>query len=65
MILEAGNEPHGADMLEVAEIYRELGRFDAAAEALRQCPEDDRGTPNKVMEQMIYKGVVAPVRYRM
>ena len=65
LVLEGGNEPYGPDMLEVAEIYREQGRFDAAAEALRQCPEDDRGTPNQVMEQMIDKAVSAPVRYRM
>jgi hypothetical protein len=65
LVLEGGNEPYGPDMLEVAEIYRELVRFDDAAEALRHCPEDDRGTPNQVMEQMLAKAVSAPVRYRM
>ncbi len=65
LLLERAHEPYGPDMLEVAEIYRELGRFDEAKEALRQCPEDDRGNPEKVMEQMIDKAVTAPVRYRM
>jgi hypothetical protein len=65
LVLEGGNEPYGPDMLEVAEIYRERSRFDEAKEALNQCPEDDRGTPNQVMEQMIDKGQRAPVRYRM
>jgi len=65
LVLEGGNEPYGQDMLEVAEIYRELGQFEEASKALNQCPEDDRGTPNQVMEQMIDKAVTAPVRFRM
>jgi len=65
LVLEAGNEPYGPDMLEVAEIYRELGQFEEASKALNQCPEDDRGTPNQVMEQMIDKAVTAPVRFRL
>ena len=65
LLLEKVHEPYGPDMLEVAEIYRELGRFDEAKEALNQCPEDDRGTSDKVVAEMIDKAVTAPVRYRM
>jgi len=28
LVLEVGNAPYGPDMLEVAKIYRQLGRFD-------------------------------------
>lgn len=65
LLLEKTHEPYGPDMLEVAEIYREMGRFDEAKEALKQYPEDDRGTSDKVIAQMIDKAVSAPVRYRM
>jgi hypothetical protein len=65
LLLEKVHEPYGPDMLEVAEIHREMGRFDEAKVALKQCPEDDRGTPDKVIAQMIDKALTAPVRYRM
>ena len=65
LVLEKDNEPYGPDMLEVAEIYRELGRFDEAQLAFNLCPEDDRGASDKVVQRMIDKGVPAPVRYNM
>lgn len=65
LILEGGHEKYGPDMLEVAELYREQGLFNAATKALKQCPENDRGAPDKVMSQMIAETVTAPVRYRM
>lgn len=65
LILDGHHEKYGPDMLEVAELYREQGHFNAATKALNQCPENDRGTPNKVMQQMIEEAVIAPVRYRM
>lgn len=65
LILEKTHEPYGPDMLEVAELYRELGRFDEAADALRQCPADDIGVPEKLMERLVIEGQSAPFRYRM
>ena len=65
LILEKLHEPYGPDMLEVAELYRELGRFEAALVALKQCPADDIGVPERLMESLIEKRQTAPIRYRM
>ena len=65
LILEKSHEPYGPDMLEVAELYRELGRFEAAADALKQCPADDIGVPEKLMERLIGERQRAPIRYRL
>jgi len=65
LIFEKLYEPYGPDMLEVAELYRELGRFDEAADALKQCPADDIGVPEKLMERLINEGHCAPIRYRL
>ncbi len=63
LILEKLHEPYGPDMLEVAELYRELGCFDEALIALKQCPADDIGVPEKLMEGLIKEGQRAPIRY--
>jgi tetratricopeptide (TPR) repeat protein len=65
LILENKYEPYGPDYLEVSELYRELGLFEEAANALKQCPADDIGVPEKLMERLINEGQRAPVRYRM
>jgi hypothetical protein len=65
LILQKLHEPYGPDMLEVAELYRELGRFEEALGALKQCPADDIGMPEKLMEQLIAEGQRAPIRYRI
>jgi hypothetical protein len=65
LILEKSHEPYGLNMLEVAELNRELGRFDEAADALKQCPVDDIGVPEKLMENLIIQGQRAPTRYRL
>ncbi len=65
LILEKLHEPFGPDMLEVAELYRELGRFEEATDALKQCPEEDIGVPEKLMERLIRECQRAPIRYRM
>ena len=65
LILEKTHEPYGPDMLEVAELYRELGRFEEAQDALKKCPADDIGVPEKLMASLIRKGQRAPIRYRM
>jgi hypothetical protein len=62
LILQKLHEPYGPDMLEVAELFRELGRFDDAADALKQCPADDIGVPEKLMERLINECQRAPVR---
>ncbi len=65
LILEKLHEPYGPDMLEVAELYRELGRFEEALYALRHCPADDSGVPEKLIERLIVEGQSAPIRYRL
>ncbi len=65
LILQKLHKSYGPDMLEVAELYRELGCFEAAADALKQCPADDIGVPEKLMERLINEGQRAPNRYRM
>jgi tetratricopeptide (TPR) repeat protein len=65
LILEKLHEPYGPDMLEVAELYRELGRFEQAAAALKQCPADDIGVPEKLMERLINECQRAPIRYKI
>jgi tetratricopeptide (TPR) repeat protein len=65
LILEKLHEPYGPDMLEVAELFRELGRFEEALDALKQCPADDIGVPEKLMESLINDVQRAPIRYRL
>jgi hypothetical protein len=65
LILVKTHEPYGPDMLEVAELNRELGRFEEALIALKQCPADDIGVPEKLMESLIEKRQTAPIRYRI
>jgi hypothetical protein len=65
LILEKMHEPYGPDMLEVAELYRQLGRFEEAQDALKKCPADDIGVPEKLIERLINEGHRAPIRYRM
>lgn len=65
LILEKTHEPYGPDMLEVAELYRELGRFEEAADALNQCPKDDIGVPEKLMERLIEERKISPIRYKL
>ena len=65
LILEKLHEPYGPDMLEVAELNRELGHFEDALVALKQCHADDIGVPEKLMENLINQGQSAPIRYRL
>ena len=65
LIIEKSHEPYGPNMLEVAELYRELGRFEEAQDALKKCPADDIGVPEKLMESLIREAQSAPIRYRM
>ena len=65
LILEKLHEPYGPDMLEVAELYLELGRFEAAADALMRCPAADIGVTEKLMERLINEGQRAPIRYKL
>lgn len=56
LILEELHEPYGPDMLEVAELYRELGRFEEALVTLEKCPAVDIGEQERLMERLINEG---------
>lgn len=51
--------------ISLAEVYRELGRFEEAAEQIEGLPEIDRGVTSGLIKQLIAEGERAPVRYRM
>ena len=65
LILQKEHEPYGPDYLELAELYRELGRFTEAQEAIRACPENERGREEALVEKLIHERSAGPVRYRL
>jgi len=65
LILNEADHSGKADQIEVAELYRELGQFEAAAEALRSCKTDHDQVTRQVMGEHIGRRCAAPIRYRM
>jgi hypothetical protein len=61
-LLQKSEQP---DPVEVAELHRELGRFDEATAALQACTEDDSGFTSKLLAKMIDDRTTAPVRYSL
>jgi tetratricopeptide (TPR) repeat protein len=53
------------DLLIVAELHRELGEFDQAAQALQKLDEKDRDITSQLMTKLVHEKQTAPVRYRM
>jgi hypothetical protein len=64
LILNEADQSGTVDQLEVAELYRELGQFEAAAEALSKCNEDHAQVTRQVMSEQIELRATAPIRYR-
>ena len=65
LILAGADAPVEAKALEIAELHRELGQFDAAAEALRACDEDHHAVTRQVINGQIAERCAAPIRFRM
>jgi hypothetical protein len=65
LILNEADQSGKADRLEVAELYRELGQFEAAADALSSCNEDHARVTRQVISEHIGWRCSAPIRYRM
>ena len=65
LILAGADAPFGAKVLEIAELHRELGQFEAAAEALRECDEDHHAVTRQVINGQIAERCAAPIRFRM
>ena len=64
LILNKTDQLSKADQLEVAELYRELGQFEAAAQALSSCNEDHQQVTKRVISEQIELRSAAPIRYR-
>jgi hypothetical protein len=65
LILNESDQSCKADQLEVAELHRELGHFEAAADALSSCNEDHQQVTKKVIGEQIELRFAAPIRYRV
>ena len=65
LILNEADQSGKADQLEVAELYRELGQFEAAAQALSSCNEDHQEVTKRVISEQIELRSDAPIRYRV
>ena len=52
-------------IIELAELYREQGRFDEAETAIRSLDTDQVGVTEKLISNLIKEGHSAPIRYRM
>ncbi len=65
LLLAGADATFEANGLEIAELHRELGQFDAAAKALRSVVEDYQAVTKKVIAEQITDRCAAPIRYRM
>lgn len=53
------------DPLTLAELHRELGQFEQAAEALRLAPENEGDVTTRLLKKLVKDKEIAPMRYRM
>jgi hypothetical protein len=51
--------------LDLAELFRELGRFDEAQLQISKIPENETGITSKLISDLIDKKEIALIRYRM
>jgi hypothetical protein len=65
LIEEGIHEVQTPDMVEVAELYRELGLFDQARGAMARSSHGRTRLPTKLVSDMITKGQRAPFRYSL
>lgn len=64
LIQSGAEEPFKPDGTEIVELYRELGQFEQAKEALSLCNEDYQATKKKVIAEQIGQRSNTPMRYR-
>ena len=65
LIRAGGDAPFEANALEIAELHRELGQFDAAALASSAWTEDYYEVSKQVIDEQIAQRCTSPIRYRM
>ena len=64
-LLTAQKLKPSSNALNLAELYRELGRFEEAQFQINQIPDDERGTTSKIINEHIDKQETALIRFRM
>jgi hypothetical protein len=64
LIQSGAEKPFEPDGTEIVELYRELGQFENAKEALSMCTEDYQATRKKVIAEQIDQRSNTPMRYR-
>ena len=65
ILQEWGTAPRQGYTMELAELYREQGRFDEAETVTRSLDADQVGVTEKLISNLIKKRQSAPIRYRM
>ena len=65
LILAGGDAPFKADGLEIAELHRQLGQFEAAEKALSEYQDEYHDVFKKMIGDQVAKRSNAPVRFRM
>ena len=64
VLLQSGSNRHRF-ALEIAELHRELGQFEEAAQAMRNVPDHEGAVTIKLMDDLIRKRQAAPIRYML
>jgi hypothetical protein len=65
LIQAGGHAPFRTNGLEVAELHRQLGRFEAAAQALSAYKDDYQAVLKQMISAQVEQRCNAPVRFRM
>ena len=65
MLLASQKLKPGSNALNLAELYRELGRFEEAKFQLSQIPENEIGTTSKIISDHVDMQETAVIRFRM
>jgi len=65
MLLEIQKKEPGRYVTTLAELYRELGRFEEAKAQILSIPENEIGTTSKLLSDLIDEKETALIRYRM
>lgn len=60
-----GDQAHRLDCVTRAELHRELGQFESAAQALAELKEEDQDVTSRLIDKLIQQKETAPMRYRM
>ena len=65
LVLAGADAPFETDGLEVAELHRQLGQFEAAAQALSDYKKDYQAVLKQMISEQVEQRCTAPVRFRM